>query len=181
MILNFGKVIPPVVQSWAEVMKHVQVNPKCDQNCAVKCLDPMAGCESLYFNQRCLSSCHCKFDIEKMDPATIRHRMDNVTHNVENVNRFFSNVNVENMRLVRPAFDAYLKKASALHEEFGDLLLEHGSKIFGCDESCVSDCLKPEFISFWEIPMCLKDCRCQEGLISIEQVRGEDKDFFGKK
>jgi hypothetical protein len=116
-----------------------------------------------------------------MDPATIRHRMDNVTHNVENVNRFFSNVNVENMRLVRPALDAYLKKASALHEEFGDLLLEHGSKIFGCDESCVSDCLKPEFISFWEIPMCLKDCRCQEGLISIEQIRGEDKDFFGKK
>ena len=30
MILNFGKTIPPVVQSWAEVMRHVQVNPKCD-------------------------------------------------------------------------------------------------------------------------------------------------------
>jgi len=30
MILNFGKTIPPVVQAWSEVMRHVQVNPKCD-------------------------------------------------------------------------------------------------------------------------------------------------------
>jgi hypothetical protein len=54
MILNFGKIIPPVVQSWAEVMRHIQVNPECDQNKAVQCLDPMEGYETLYFNPACL-------------------------------------------------------------------------------------------------------------------------------
>ena len=27
LILNFGKTIPPVAESWAQVMRHIQVNP----------------------------------------------------------------------------------------------------------------------------------------------------------
>ena len=69
MILNFGKTIPPLARSWAEVMKYIQVNDKCDQECAIQCLDPKAGCESLYFNTRCLASCNCRFDIEEVEPA----------------------------------------------------------------------------------------------------------------
>jgi wyosine [tRNA(Phe)-imidazoG37] synthetase (radical SAM superfamily) len=30
IILNFGKTIPPLVKSWAQVMKHVQVDDRCD-------------------------------------------------------------------------------------------------------------------------------------------------------
>lgn len=67
-ILNFGRTIVPVVQSWAEVMKHVQVNPKCNQDCAVKCLDPKAGCENMYFNEKCLASCSCEFDLATLNP-----------------------------------------------------------------------------------------------------------------
>ncbi len=81
--------------------------------------------------------------------------MDNITRNVQNVNRFFSNVNAENMKYVRPAYDKYMKKADDLHEEFGELLMEHGSKVLGCDEKCLSDCLDTDFISFWEIPECV--------------------------
>ncbi len=84
--------------------------------------------------------------------------MDNITKNVNNLNRFFSNLNAQNMKYVRPAFDAYLSKASGLHEEFGELVKEHAGKLLGCDESCVEDCLDPNFVSFWEIPMCIKHC-----------------------
>lgn len=81
MILNFGKTIPPVVHSWVELMHNIQVNPKCDQNCAVKCLDPMEGVENLFFDQRCLSSCNCKFNVEEVSPNIIRSKMDNITRN----------------------------------------------------------------------------------------------------
>ncbi len=104
--------------------------------------------------------------------------MDNITRNVNNLNRFFSNLNVQNMKLVRPAFDAYLVKASDLHEEFGELLKEHGAKILGCDETCIDDCLDPGFVSFWEIPMCIKNCRCERGVISINRVGGEGRSIF---
>jgi hypothetical protein len=98
--------------------------------------------------------------------------MDNITRNVNNLNRFFSNLNVQNMRLVKPAYDAYLTKASDLHEEFGDLVKEHAATIFGCDEKCIDDCLDPNFISFWEIPVCVSHCRCKNGVITINRLGG---------
>ena len=49
-------------------MRHVQVNPECDQNKAVKCLDPMEGYETLYFNPKCLEKYNCHFEIENIDP-----------------------------------------------------------------------------------------------------------------
>jgi hypothetical protein len=104
--------------------------------------------------------------------------MDNITRNVNSLNRFFSNLNAQNMKLVRPAFDAYLNKASDLHEEFGELLKEHGSKILGCDEKCIDDCLDPDFVSFWEIPMCIKHCKCKRGVISINKSGGEFGSIF---
>lgn len=73
------------------------------------------------------------------------------------------------MKLVGPSYDAYLAKAGDLHEEFGDLVIKHGSKILGCDEKCLSDCMNPHFVSFWEIPSCVKHCKCEYGMIRIEQ------------
>lgn len=136
----------------------------------MKCLDPMAGCETLYFNPRCLEKYQCHFEIEDIDPKELRVKMDNVTRNYERVNRFFNSINVENMKKVRPSFDKYLEKSKGLHEEFADLLKEHGSKIFGCDESCIEDCLDTTFVNFWEIPMCVKNCKCKYGLIQIERA-----------
>ena len=135
-------------------------------------MDPKAGCESLYFNERCLKTCNCQFEIETMNPDVIRRRMDNITKNVNNMNRFFSNLNAENMKLVRPAFDKYMAKAGALHEEFGKLVREHTSKAFGCDEGCIEDCLDKDFVTFWEIPMCMRSCHCKEGVIAINRVGG---------
>lgn len=160
-------------------MKHIQVNEKCDQDCAVKCLSPMAGCETLYFEPSCLASCRCKFDVEELDPEEIKLRMDNITRNLENVNRFFKDLNKENMKVIKPTFDKYLKKAEGLHNEFADLLKEHASKVLGCEEECLEDCLDPKFVSFWEIPMCVRHCKCESGLISIE--REEEVPSFIRK
>jgi hypothetical protein len=68
-----------------------------------------------------------------MNPEIIRRKMENITNNMNNMNRFFSNMNAENMKIVRPAFEKYMAKAGELHEEFGKLVREHTSKTFGCD------------------------------------------------
>ena len=72
MLLNWGRVFPPLASSWAEVMRHVQVDKTCDQECAVDCLDFRAGSETMFFNPTCLSKCHCKFAVSSFDPEVIR-------------------------------------------------------------------------------------------------------------
>jgi len=32
----------------------------------------------------------------------------------------------------------------------------------------VSDCLKQEFVTFWEIPKCVIHCDCQQNLLKLE-------------
>ena len=40
LIINFGKVFTPVAEEWAGIMHDVQVNPQCDETCAIKCMNP---------------------------------------------------------------------------------------------------------------------------------------------
>lgn len=85
---------------------------------------------------------------------------------------------------LRPALEDYLTKSQDLHEEFGELLKEHTSKVLGCDEECIDDCLDVDFVSFWEIPMCVRSCKCKYGLISINQEsgrRGGFKELLGSE
>jgi hypothetical protein len=51
-----------------------------------------------------------------MNPHKIRSKIDEITRNEEKVNRFFKDLNVENMKLVKPTFEAYMEKAGELHE-----------------------------------------------------------------
>lgn len=67
LILNFGKEIVPVVHAWADLMKHVQVDEKCDQDCAVKCLDVKAPFEHMFFDRTCLQNCNCRFALDALD------------------------------------------------------------------------------------------------------------------
>jgi hypothetical protein len=71
----------------------------------------MEGVENLFFDQRCLLSCQCKFNIEEVNPNILRAKMDNITRNYQNLNRFFTNLNKENMLKLRPAFENYLSKS----------------------------------------------------------------------
>lgn len=172
MLLNFGKVFPPLASSWAQVMQHIQVDKNCDQECAVECLDYRAGCESMFFNPTCLDKCKCKFAISSVDPEHIKTKMDEVTKNAENVNHFFKGIGAEDMKIIKPSYDSYLIKARDLHEEFGELVLEHAGNVFGCDNECLSDCVeRPDMVSFWEVPLCLKKCKCgsKQGLIRIDR------------
>lgn len=135
-------------------------------------MNPMAGIETLFFEPRCLEKYRCHFAIEEVSPRQLREKMDEVTRNYERVNRFFNAVNVENMKKIGPSFDKYMEKARGLHEEFGELLKEHGAKILGCDEQCIEDCLDTSYVTYWEIPMCVKNCQCTHGVISIDRGLG---------
>jgi hypothetical protein len=80
---------------------------------------------------------------------------------------------MEDANIVAPAYEAYMKKASELQSEFGNILMKYSKLAFGCDEKCVSDCLNYEFINFYEIPDCVKSCPCESEMIKIERGSGD--------
>ena len=49
LILNFGKVVTPVGEKWADIMQYVQVNPDCNQKCAMLCMD-IRKRDSMFFD-----------------------------------------------------------------------------------------------------------------------------------
>ena len=58
LLLNFGKVVTPVAERWADIMQYVQVNPNCNQKCAMNCMS-LRKRDTMFFDQTCLASCQC--------------------------------------------------------------------------------------------------------------------------
>lgn len=90
---------------------------------------------------------------------------------VDDLGDFYEDRKEEVIKIVKPSLDAYMEKEKTLHKDFSELLRKHATKTFGCDEECLDDCLdRPNFISFWEIPMCVKHCECSvDRLIKLDQ------------
>jgi hypothetical protein len=177
LIFNFGKVVVPVAEEWATIMQYVQVNPMCDQKCAVKCLNPRKR-ETMYFDTRCLASCKCEFAIGKIDPDKLRTMAKNLEGSLEESSEFYDDLIRDFRTIVEPRIDHYLKKEQKLHDQFGSLLEKHAVETFGCDKQCIENCvsrLEDEglYVSFWEIPMCVKDCKCS--LNELVNVEGKGK------
>lgn len=174
LILNFGKVVTPVAEEWADIMQYVQVNPMCDQKCAVMCLNPKRR-DTMFFDQACLASCRCQFKIGELKHDKLRTKAHNLEESLDDTNEFFDRVvRKEGYDIVKPAIDTYLKKESKLHREFANLLRRHATVTFGCEEECLDDCLeRPTFVSFWEIPMCIRHCKCS--LKNVIDIEGEGR------
>jgi hypothetical protein len=72
---------------------------------------------------------------------------------------------------MKPSVDAYLAKAKTLHDDFGLLVKEHAVQDLGCDPQCVADCTNKDYISFFELPACLRWCKCQQNVLKIDDGR----------
>lgn len=167
LILNFGKTIAPVVKDWAVMMKKVQVNSDCDQECAASCLNPRAR-STMFFDTGCLKKCNCKFDISSVDKASLAKQSAELAKDAKDAGGFLSSVVMHNYDMVKPALQDYLAKEKELHEDFGKLLKKTAQEVFECDPKCITDCLKHEFVSYWEIPKCVRHCECKQNILKIE-------------
>jgi len=58
--------------------------------------------------------------------------------------------------------EAYLAKARSLEDEFAALVRKHAVEGLECEPKCIDDCMKKEFIDFYEVPECLRFCQCKE-------------------
>jgi hypothetical protein len=119
----------------------------------------------MYFDTKCLASCKCQFEIGKINPKKLKSMAKNLELTLDDSSEFFEARIREFKDIVEPRIDNYLKKERALHNRFGDLLEKHAVETFGCDRQCIDTCVKKFdenefFVSFWEIPMCVKDCEC---------------------
>ena len=98
----------------------------------------------------------------------------NLESRLDDTSVFYEQLIREFTEKVEPRIDYYLKKERDFHEKFGDLLEKHAVETFGCDRQCIDTCVKKLdeenlFVSFWEIPMCLKNCECSlNELVKVE-------------
>jgi hypothetical protein len=171
--MNFGQVFNPILHEWADIMKYVQVNRECNQDCAVECLD-ITKRDTMYFNERCLASCGCHFSINKVKPEKLRKHADKLRNKINDARDFLEKIGHKDIELVKPSIDNYLTEERSLHLEFGNLLKKHATKTFGCDAQCIDKCVdRPNLITFWEVPLCLSKCECSlESLIDVDVKRG---------
>jgi len=129
LILNFGKTIAPVVSQWAEIMKEVQVNDECDQDCAVGCLDPKAR-STMFFDPGCLRKCNCKFSIQSIDKAKLAEDSTLLAKSAGNLTAMLKDLMIQNQKTVWPALKAFLAKEKELYQEFGTLLKSTAEESF---------------------------------------------------
>lgn len=169
LLMNFGRVFSPILHEWADIMKYVQVNKECDQDCAVDCLD-ITKRNTMFFNGRCLGSCGCCFGIHKVKPEKLRKHANKLRDKLENARNFLEKIGHKDVEIVKPSIDNYLSEERTLHQEFGNLVKKHAVKTFGCDADCIDKCVeRPALITFWEVPLCLSRCECSlEGIIDVD-------------
>lgn len=170
LIMNFGKTVVPVAEHLADIMKYMQVNPMCKQECAINCLSPKHR-DTMYFEKTCLASCGCHFKIGEIGHEKLDAHKSQLKESATELKDFVSDVVKENYKTIKPEIDAYTKAEKKYCREFAELLRKHATKTFGCDEECLDNCLeKPSLVNFWEIPACVKSCHCTMGrIVDIEK------------
>ncbi len=79
----------------------------------------------------------------------------------------------ENHEKIRQAIDQYLKKESHLHTQFKILFRKNAIESFGCDEQCIDACLSRNYVTFFEIPLCLAKkpdyCACHQEIFTVKK------------
>jgi len=168
MLMNFGKTVVPVVSSWADLASKMQVNPDCNQECAVKCFDFKMPHESLFFEPKCMEACKCSVELT---PAAHEKGHEMIKSNFTVLEDYAMMLHKNFTMAMKPSVDAYFVKAKTLHDDFGLLLKEHAVQDLGCDSQCIADCTNKEYISFFELPDCLRWCKCEQNFLKIDDGR----------
>ena len=173
LLMNFGKTFNPILFEWADIMKYVQVNRECDQECAVECLDYRKR-DTMFFNERCLATCGCSFGINKVKPDKIKKHANKLREELDDAMEFLEKIKLEDVKIVKPSIDNYLTEERTLHKDFANLVRKHAVKTFGCDRECISECVdRPTKVSIFELPVCLSRCDCDlDELIDVDVRRG---------
>ena len=84
MILEYGKTVGPVYRAYGDLIEEINVNPTCNETCAITCFKPSKVHDgvnanwTLGFKRSCFeNTCGCKFNIEsKLNTTAGRKEID---------------------------------------------------------------------------------------------------------
>lgn len=99
MIIDYGKTVAPIYRAYGDLIEEFNVNPTCNQTCAITCFKPsrlsygMGSYDwTLGFERSCFEKkCGCKFSIEaKMNTTQGKKEIDG---KVKKLSDSFDNLN----------------------------------------------------------------------------------------
>jgi hypothetical protein len=71
MIIDYGKTVSPINRAYGDLIEEINVNPTCNQTCAITCFKPLTVDDGITANWRlgfkrsCFeNTCGCKFNIK---------------------------------------------------------------------------------------------------------------------
>lgn len=156
MILDFGKIVVPVIRDAADMWGYMQVNPGCDYQCATdKCF------KTDRITMTCLHACKCVFKFETNN-ADFKKAAQKAEQSGKTFETYMEEREKEFLNSVTPAIRKYLEKEREVHDEFSAFLKKHAVNEFGCDSTCVNRCTNQNYITFLEMPSCVENCNCRQ-------------------
>lgn len=70
------------------------------------------------------------------------------------------------MEKIYPAVVEYQETLEKHRDEFAEYVRKQAD-VLGCDSQCIDDCTNYEYVTYWELPQCIKWCPCEYGVIEI--------------
>lgn len=117
------------------------------------------------FDDECLASCSCEFEIEELDQDELLEKVQSLNESVISLISYFEYHLAENKEKFNKALSNYFRKEKLMYTQVKILTKKHAIKTFGCDETCVNDCLNSDFLSFLQLPSCVLQCECHQNLV----------------
>ncbi len=65
-----------------------------------------------------------------------------------------------------------MKKEKLLHTQFDILFKKHALRGFNCSEECIDDCLNRDYVTFFQLPVCLAQndwCGCSQKIFWLKK------------
>jgi hypothetical protein len=174
MIIEYGKTVGPIYRAYGDLIEEVNVNPTCNQTCAITCFKPckvddgMTANWTLGFKRSCFeNTCGCKFNIEaKMNTTQGKKEIDGkvkkLQESLNDYNKKVSNLEKEADKIINEGIKKFEKKAEKLQRDYYDELRTTAINELGCDSACVNTCTNANYFEFYEVPTCIAECKCSK-------------------
>lgn len=181
MIIEYGKTVAPIYKAYGDLIEEVNVNPSCNETCAITCFKPskvddgVSANWTLGFKRSCFEkTCGCKFIFEaKMNTIQGRKVIDAKAKKLqdafENYNKQSNKLEKEAEQIIDNGIKKFEKRAEKLQRDYYDELRTTAIKELGCDQACVNTCTNANYFEFYEVPTCIAECKCSkvDGILDI--------------
>ncbi|CDW85532.1 UNKNOWN [Stylonychia lemnae] len=176
LILNYGKYFKPVLSDLADKTEYNQVvinyQNYCDEDCVVsECIlwEDLAEGKPNIFDIDCVHQCDCVLRVDTLN----QWEEANLENTENSLNQTLGAAKNHVQQAVGQKADVLMNSVAQLRQlqlqnqqDFAALAGALIDNLTNCDKICVEDCINGQWVNYFQIPQCMKYCRCKQAFIA---------------